>query len=153
MQYIAGIFVAIGSAMWWLVQNFLPFFIKKYGRGAVRFAIQKSVSSLVILVTLAFYASVIVFISESYTMFREISQFLQDPTLLPSKVGVSGGQDLWSCFIYLFDCSGMRAGFNSGINFGITVFIFFFLRGLYSITQKTVSQLSAEIKRMMKSVY
>ena len=72
---------------------------------------------------------------------------------MPSKVGVSEGQDLWSCFIYLLDCSGMSAGFNSAISFGITVFIFFFLRGLYAITQKTVTTLSAEINKMMKSVY
>ena len=153
MQFIASIFVAIGSIIWWVVQNFLPYFVKKYGIGAVKFAIQKSISVLVVLVTVAFYASVIVFISESYTMFREISLFFQDPSILPSKVGVSEGQDLWSCFIYLLGCSGMSAGFNSAISFGITVFIFFFLRGLYAITQKTLTTVSAELKRMMRSVY
>lgn len=153
MQYIAGIFVAIGSVVWWMVQNFLPFLIKKYGISAVKFAIQKSISVLVVLVTVSFYFAVIVFISESYTQFRAIAAFFQDPAALSSKVGVSSGLDNWECFIYLFNTSGMAAGFNSAIHFGLTVFIFLFFRGLYGITQKTTVIISAEVSKMLKTAY
>lgn len=153
MQSIAGIFIAIGSVVWWFVQKFLPFLIKKYGLGAVRFAIQKSISVLVVLVTVSFYFAVIVFISESYTQFRIIAAYFQDPAALSSKVGVSSGLGNWECFIYLFNTSGMAAGFNSAIHFGITVFIFFFFRSLYKITQKTTVIISAELSRLMRASY
>ena len=148
MKYIANIFTYLAAFVWWVVQKFLPFIIKKYGAGTIKFAIQKVASALLILVTVTFYAAAIVFISDTYTMFRDFVAILNNPAA--SSFGGGAGSKYLECFMNLLHASGIAAGFNAAFSFGISVLIFFFLRGLYSITQKTVKYISDEVAKSLK---
>ena len=147
MGFVINIITVIGTAIWWLIQKFFPFLIKKFGLGTVKMAIQKSISAVLILVTISFYGAVIVFISETYTRFRFLLEVINNP----SNAGFGNSQYL-SCFYSLLQSSGIAAGFNSAFAFGISVFIFFFLRGLYALTIKTLKLVSDEISKSLKLI-
>ena len=147
MAFLINIVTVIGTGIWWIIQKFFPFLVKKFGLSTVKMAIQKAISAVLILVTIAFYGSVIVFISETYTRFR----FLLDVISNPSSAGFGDSQYL-SCFYYLLQVSGISAGFNSAFAFGISVFVFFFLRGLYALTIKTLKLISDEVSKSLKLI-
>ena len=147
MGLIVNILVAIGSFIWWLVQKFFPFLIKKFGLSSVKFAIQKLISAFVVSTAILFYAAVIVFINETFTIFRNFLALIESP----SSAGFGGaGSEYVSCFFYLMDVSGVSAGFTAAFNFGLSVFIFFFFRGLYKITVQTSKLVSDEIAKNLK---
>ncbi len=150
MSVIVNILVMIGSAVWWLIQKFLPFLIKKFGAGAVKLGIQKTISALLVLVTVAFYAATIIFISQTYTMFRSVVAILNNPTA--NALGGGSGSEYLSCFMNLLHASGIAAGFNAAASFGISVLIFFFLRGLYAFTLKISRAISDEVSKSLKLV-
>jgi len=150
MKAIANFFSFFGAFVWWLVQKFFPFLIKKFGAAVVKFGIQKTISVVVVLVTVAFYGAVVVFISETYTIFRNFVAILNDPA--SSTLGGGSGSEYLSCFMNLLHASGIAAGFNAAFSFGISVLIFFFLRGLYSITQKSLKVISDEVAKSLKLV-
>jgi len=148
MFRIISILGGIGTAVQFVIRKFFPFIIKKFGLGAVKFSIQKSASIAVVLVTVAFYGSVIIFISETYTMFHFIIDKINNP------MNGMGGEaaSKFSCFLYLFAASGIKSGFTSAFSFFVSVMIFFFTRGLYSLTQKSLKIVSDEISKSTKLI-
>ena len=150
MAFLINIVVSLGSVIWWVVQKFFPFLIKKFGLMAVKGGIQKIISALVILVSVAFYGAVIVFISQTYTIFKDFVAILNNPAA--SSLGGGAGSKYLECFMNLLNASGIAAGFNAAFSFGISVLIFFFLRGLYSITQKTTKIISDEVSKSLKLI-
>jgi len=139
----------IGSAIAFVVKKFFPFIIKKFGAYAVKGAIQKAVSAIVILITLSFYAAVLVFISETYTQFKAVLAILNDPS---STVGGGDAGTYFNCFLNLMQSSGISNGFNSAFSFGISVFIFFFLRASYSMALKAAKTVSDEVSKNLKLI-
>ena len=150
MKAIANVFSLIGAFIWWVVQKFLPFIIKKFGVIVVKSGIQKTISALVILITVAFYVAVFKFISDTYTMFRSVVAVLNDPTA--NALGGGAGSQYLSCFMNLLHASGIAAGFNAAASFGISVLIFFFLRGLYAFSLKISRAISDEVSKSLKLV-
>jgi len=148
MSFIIQALGFIGSGIWWLVQTFFPFLIKKFGLVAVKTAIQKSISALVVLITVSFFGLIIIFISQIYTRFREVISIMNEPSSHLS--GVSA--DYFSCFLNLMHVSGIADGFNSAFSFGMSVLIFFMLKALYSITLKTAKTISDEVSKSLKLV-
>lgn len=139
----------IVSVVMFLVQKFLPFLIKKFGLGAVKFGIQKAASVAVVLTTVAFYAAFIIFISETVTQFKSLIGLFNNP----ASSGISGkSAELFSCFLNLLHVSGIANGFNSAMSFGIAVLIFFFTRGLYGATIKALKIVSDEINKSTKLI-
>ncbi|WP_457744114.1 hypothetical protein, partial [Sulfurimonas sp.] len=96
----------------------------------------------------AFYSSVIIFISQTYTIFRNFVSILNNPS---SQV-TGSGSEYFSCFLNLLHASGIAAGFNAAFSFGLSVLIFFMLRGLYAITQKTLKMISDEVAKNLKLI-
>lgn len=140
----------IVAAVIWLFEKFLPFLVKKFGLGAVKFGIQKAASVVVVLVTVAFYSAFIVFISESFTRFKALIDLFNHPA---ANSGISGqSAEYFSCFLNLLQVSGIASGFNSAMSFGMVVLIFFFTRGLYSATIKALKIVSDEISKSTKLV-
>ena len=93
----------------------------------------------------SFATAVLVFISETYTRFNEVIGVINN-----ADSNISGGQasDVFGCFLNLMHVSGLASGFNSAFSFGISVLIFFFLRGAYSIAVKSASAISNEVAKM-----
>ena len=150
MSLIINIIAGIGSVLWWVIQKFFPYIIEKFSIKVVKGAIQKTISVLVIMVSISFYGAVIVFISQTYTMFRNFIAILNNPASSSSVLGGGSGSQYLACFMNLLHASGIAAGFNAAFSFGISVLIFFFLRGLYSITQKTTKLISDEVSKNLK---
>ena len=149
MAVLVNIIVAIASAIFWFVQKFLPFLIKKYGIGAVKFAIQKVVTGFLILTTVAFYASVIVFISNTFTVFRNFLDLLNNPAA--SSFGGNGASYI-PCILYLLNVSGISAGFNAAFSFGLSVVVFMFLHKLYQISVRVLKIVSDELNKSLRLV-
>jgi hypothetical protein len=83
-------------------------------------------------------------------MFRSFVDILNNPAA--STLGSGAGSKYLACFMNLLNASGIAAGFNAAFSFGMSVLIFFFLRGLYSITQKTVKIISDEVSKSLKLI-
>jgi len=147
MGWLVSIGGFIGSGLSWLFQKFFPFLVKKYGLGAAKALTQKAISALLVSTAIAFYSAVFIFISETYTRFRFLLEVISNPT----AAGFGSSSEL-SCFYYLLEVSGISAGFNSAFAFAISVFIFFFFRGFYSITVKTLKTISDEISKSLKLI-
>jgi len=148
MGVLISLLASLASAVMWIIQKFFPFLIKKFGLGAVKFGIQKAASIAVVLVTVSFYASVIIFISETYTMFHFVIDKISNP-----MSGMSGDASAkFSCFLYLLSASGIKSGLTSAFSFFISVMIFFFSRGLYSLTIKSLKIVSDEISKATKLI-
>jgi hypothetical protein len=150
MAFVINIITMIGTALWWVIQKFFPYIIKKFGILSVKAAIQKTISALVILITVAFFGAVLFFISQTYTIFRQFVAVLNNPA--STGLGGGAGSEYLSCFMNLLHASGIADGFNAAFSFGISVLIFFFLRGLYSIALKTTKIISDEVAKSLKLV-
>jgi len=144
MGLIINILVAVASAILWLVKKFFPMLIKKYGLGSVKFAIQKTISALLVATTVAFYTSVVVFISQTFTVFRNFIELLNDPSSSPFG---GSGSSMIPCILSLLDASGISAGFNAAFSFGISVLIFLFLHKLYQVSVRALKILSDELQK------
>ena len=149
MGLVINVITALGSGIWWLVQKFFPYLVKKFGVAAVKFAIQKSISYLLVATTIAFYVAVIIFLNETFTQFREFMTLFSNPS---QYVQGQEATKYFSCFLNLLHVSGIASGFNSAFNFGISVFVFFFFRGMYRITISTLKILSDEIQKSLKLI-
>lgn len=148
MWMLPNILASIATGVMWLIQKFFPFLIKKFGLGAIKFGIQKTASVAVVLVTLSFYSAVIIFISETYSVFNDVLNTINSPTS-----GMSGSSsEKFSCFLFLLDVSGIKSGFNSAFSFFVTVMLFFFTRGLYSLTVKSLKIVSDEINKATRLI-
>ena len=150
MGILINLLVAFCSGIFWLIKKFFPFIIKKYGLGAVKFAIQKSITAFLVLTTVAFYASVIVFISNTFTVFRNFIAILQNPSSSSFMSGASS--EYLSCFLYLLNASGIASGFNAAFSFGISVLIFMFMHKLYQVSVRTLKLISDEISKSLRLV-
>jgi len=148
MPLIINLVTAIGTGIMVLIQKFFPFLIKKFGFNAIKFGIQKIASVAVVLLTIAFYSAVIIFISETYTQFKAVLEIINTPT---ASMGGEASSS-FSCFLNLLNASGVSAGFNSAFSFFVSVMIFFFTRGLYSITSKSLKIVSDEISKSIKLI-
>jgi hypothetical protein len=148
MKSLINIVTFIGTLVFWLVKKYFPYLLKKFGIGTVKFAIQKIITALLVIVTVTFYGMVIVFISETYTVFRDFIGILDNP----SSAGLGTGGVEFSCFLNLLHSSGIAAGFNAAFSFGISVFIFFFFNGAYHIAIDTLKILSDELSKSLKLV-
>lgn len=142
----------IGSAIGFIIQKFFPYLIKRFGLTSVKLAIQKTASSIVILVTIAFYGAVVVFISETYSQFKIFIEILNNPS--SSQIISSNEQStqILGCVMNLITVSGIASGFNSAFSFGMTILIFFFFNGAYKITQSSASIISKEISNNLKLI-
>lgn len=148
MPLLINLVTAIGTGLMFIIQKFFPFLIKKFGLGAIKFGIQKTASVAVVVVTIAFYSAVLIFISETYTQFKVVIDIINS-----SSTSMSGDSaKYFSCFLYLLDVSGISAGFNSAFSFFVSVMLFFFTRGLYSITSKSLKIVSDEISKSTKLI-
>jgi len=148
MTKVIAIIGFIAQFIWWLIQKWFPYLIKKFGIGSVKFAIQKTIQVLLISVTISFYAMVIIFINDAFTIFRQIVDLINNPGA--SLTGESS--DLFSCFLNLLSVSGIASGFNSAASFGISVLVFIFLRGLYTISLKALKTINEELHKSLKLV-
>ena len=142
--------IAVASGIWWIINKFFPFLIKKYGAGAVKLVIQKSISVLVIGVTISFYGAVIIFISETYTRFKFLIEMFNNPIGLGGLSGQSA--EYFSCFLNLLRASGISDGLESAFSFAMSVFVFFFLHSLYKITRKSLVIISNEVQSQLKLI-
>ncbi|WP_373002613.1 hypothetical protein [Sulfurimonas sp.] len=148
MPLIINLVTAIGTGLMFIIQKFFPFLIKKFGLGAVKFGLQKTASVAVVLIYVAFFGAVVIFISETYTQFNVVIDLINNPT--SSMSGDSA--KYFSCFLYLLNVSGIASGFNSAFSFFISVMIFFFTRGLYSIATKSMKAVSDELNKVWRVV-
>ena len=135
-----------------IIMSVFGYLLKKFGIGAVKLFIQKAASVIVIGVTISFYASVIVFISETITQFRQVLAIINNPSASTVSTSTAQSRELLSCFINLYYASGMASGLNSAFSFFIVVVFFFFTRALYSMTQKSLKIISDEISKSLKLV-
>ena len=153
MGYVIQVAIGLGSFIAFLIKKFFPAFIKKFGMGVVKSAIQKVASSAVILMTVTFYGAVIVFISETYTQLKFIIEIINSPSTsnkISSMSGESG--NLIQCFLNLLHVSGIANGFNSAFSFFMSVLLFFLMRGLYKITRDSLVIVSDEIAKNLKLI-
>jgi len=143
MSMIVNILTFVGTVLFWFVKKFFPFLIKKFGLLSVKMAIQKTVSAFLIVVIVAFFGFFVIFLSNVYTEFRNLILLLNNPSSFISGSAL----EYFNCFLNLLHTSGIASGFTSAFSFGMSVFIFFFLRGLYSTTIKVVRSISDEVHK------
>ena len=133
-----------------LFKKFLPYIAKKFGLGAIKFGLQKTASVAVVAVTVAFYTAFLVFISETYTQFKDLIDLFNNPT---SYGGMSAtSTHYFSCFLHLLNVSGIASGFNAAFSFGMTVLLFFFTRAFYTATIKALKIVSDEMSKATKLI-
>ena len=149
MGLIVNIVVSIASGIFWVIKKFLPKLIKKFGVGAVKFGIQKTVTALLVVTTVAFYTSVVVFISQTFTVFRNFIELLNNPSSSPFG---GSGSSMIPCILSLLDASGISAGFNAAFSFGISVLIFLFLHKLYQVSVRALKIVSDELQKSLRLV-
>lgn len=148
MTKIVAVIGFVAQFIWWLIQKWFPYIIKKFGIGSVKFAIQKTIQVLLITTTIAFFGMVIVFINDAFTIFRQVVELLNNPGANLSGESAS----YFSCFLNLLSVSGIASGFNSAASFGISVLIFIFLRGAYTIAIKALKTINEELYKSLKLV-
>jgi len=148
MTKVIAVIGFVAQFIWWLIQKWFPYLIKKFGIGSVKFAIQKTIQVLLITTTIAFFGMVIVFINDAFTIFRQVVELLNNPGANLSGESAS----YFSCFLNLLSVSGIASGFNSAASFGISVLIFIFLRGAYTIAIKALKTINEELYKSLKLV-
>lgn len=148
MTFIINALLALGSGIFWIVQKFFPFLLKKFGLVSVKFGIQSTISALVFVVTLAFWAAFVVFITETYSQFKVFIALISNPTL--NNLG-GQGQDYIACFMYLLEASGISNGLNSAFSFTIMLLLFMFSLVLYKTAISTLKLVSDELSKLISA--
>lgn len=136
----------IANAIGFILIQFFPFLIKKFGVGAVKIGIQKGISVLLVLTSISFYGLVLTFISETYTVFKSFIVILNNP-----MSSVSGGQasEAFGCFLNLLHASGIASGFNSAFSVLVSILIFFFTNMAYRSTIRVMKVVSEEVNKSL----
>lgn len=148
MQFIINALVGLGTAIFWLVETFFPYLLKKFGLAAVKFAIQKTVSALLIALIIAFWGVVTTFLVTFYGQFKDVMDIVSSPA---SHVGGGVAGSYFSCFLTLLDASGFSSGFRSGIAVTISIFIFMITRVLYETAIYSLKLFSDELGKLLSS--
>lgn len=134
MGFIFSFIAWFGTAFTWLLKDFAPSILKRFGIGAITGVIQKAVSVIVIGLTVAFFGFTIYFISQVYSAFRNFLDY-------SSNLG-NGGDQWVSCFLNLLHASGIAQGVTMAMPFLMFVLVFYFGYAAYRIVllvSKTIS--------------
>lgn len=148
MNFIINALVAVGTAIYWVVETFFPFLLKKFGLAAVKFFIQKSISVLLLTTTLTFWGAFVVFIVGAYVQFKDLIVIISNPS---SEVASGVAYSYFSCFLHLLDVSGFSSGFTAGFSFTIAIFVWMFSLTLYTTAIHTLKLFSDELSKLLSS--
>ena len=148
MSYVISAITSIGMGLFWLVQEFFPFIVKKFGLGAIKSSIQTVISSFVIIVTIAFWAAMVTFITTTYTYFKDFLIVISNPMSSSSAAG--NGSEYISCFIELLQVSGIASGFNSAVGFTMIMLVFMFSLIVFRTARSSLTLISDEVDKNLK---
>ncbi|MFA5234887.1 MAG: hypothetical protein WC390_10855 [Sulfurimonas sp.] len=149
MPFIINLLTSLGTGIYWVVKKFFPALIKKFGLASVIYGIQFSVSSLIFIVTFAFWGGFVVFVTETYSQFKAFLDLIVNPAT--SSAATGQGQDYLACFMLLMDSSGMSNGISSAFSFTIMILLFMFSHILYRTALGVLDLVSNEIAKLIKA--
>ncbi len=147
MMFFVNLLSALGNGIYWIITKFFPILVKKFGLLSIKAFTQKTVSALLIAVSLAFWAAFVVFLTTAYNKFSDFLTLISNPSSSSATSG-QGGEYL-ACFFHLMDVSGISSGLNSAFAFTIMILLFSFTQVLYSVAKDTLKHVSDELNKIL----
>lgn len=144
MNWINNAINGIGSGLYWVVKKWFPAEAKKLGAIVFKGAIQKSLSAIIVTISVAFWGAFVTFVVSVYNEFSDFMSLITNPA---SSVAGAGSEYL-SCFFHLLNVSGFSAGLNSAFAFTIMVLLFSFTLFIYTFVKNTLKHISDELHKV-----